>query len=107
MKNAPTEHGALNYGTRDCFERIARFGAERGRALEADKTEKRENEAEAKAASGHADEVKLREVEVRAVTKQDERDEQHDQAHGDGFDPQHEAGGNFDVATRDDDRNRG
>ena len=59
------EDGALNDGARDCFERIARFGAERGRAFKSNKAEEREHQSEAQAAAGHANEVKLDEIRIR------------------------------------------
>src|ERR1700761_2734384 len=45
------ENGALDHGSWNCFERIARFGAERGGTFEADEAEESEDEAQAEAAA--------------------------------------------------------
>src|SRR5579862_779424 len=101
------QNGTLNDGARNRGERVARFGAERSGALEADETEQREDEAETQATAGNTAEVKLDSIQVRSVAKQYERDENDDQGYRDGFDPQHEPRRNFHVAPRDGHRDRG
>ena len=91
----------MDHGARNRFQRVAGFGAERGGAFESDETKERKNEAEAEAAASHATQLELRPVPVRAVANKNQRDQDQDQRDGDGFDPEHDARGNFHVAPRD------
>ena len=64
------DDGGLNHCTRNCFQRIARFGAQRGGAFEADEAEERQHQAEPQAAAGHAAQFQLFPIEMQAVAHQ-------------------------------------
>ena len=68
------ESGALHHGAWDCFEGIARFRPQRGRALETDKAEQRQHQAKAQAAARHAMKMQLVAVQVPTVPRQQEDD---------------------------------
>src|SRR5277367_4523523 len=68
-ENGSREKGALNYGARNCFERVARFSAERGGTFETDETKEGQDEAQPQAAASHAAKVELLPVEVPAVAE--------------------------------------
>src|ERR1700675_108276 len=92
------EQGALNDGARNCFKRMAGCGPEGGGAFESHKAEERENRTEPQAAAAHAAQLDLRPVQVPTVSEEDEHHHDEDERNGYGFDPQHEASGNLDVA---------
>ena len=64
------EKGALNDRARNGLQRIARLGAQRGRALEAHKAEKRQDQSQAQSAAGHAVQMEFIPVQVPAVTQE-------------------------------------
>ena len=58
-KENACDDGALDHGARNGSQRIARLGAQRGRALEPHKAEERHHQTETQAASRHAAQLQL------------------------------------------------
>ena len=98
---------ALDDRARNSLQGIARFGTQGGGAFESNETKQGEDQAQSQAAAGHAVQLELLPIEVQAVSRQNEHDD--DQDHGDRnrLNPKHHASGDFDVAPGDSDGNCG
>jgi hypothetical protein len=74
--------------------------AEGRRAFKADKTEEGQHQAETHAGEAGSLQAKLRLVEVEAVPQQRERDDGENAGDRCGFEPEHGARGEADIAIR-------
>ena len=80
---------------------IAHLTAQRGRALEADKTEDGEHHGGPERVERNSLKLKLARIELKADVQRQQDEHDHDQADGDSFNPQHDFGGQLDVAVGD------
>ena len=103
------ENRALNNRAGYGAEGIPGLGSERGCALKSDKAEQGKNHTEAHARRLHALEAHLVQVQMQAVSPQKQSRDSDDKGDRDDLDPEHETGGNLDVAignqSRDTNRN--
>ena len=93
------EQRALQHRAGNGSQRIAHLAAQRGCALEADKTEDGEHQSRPERAERNAFEPELAGIELKADVHRQQDEHDHDQADRDGFNPQHDFSGKLDVAV--------
>ena len=100
------EDGALNHSARNGAQWIARFAAEGGGAFETHKAEHGQHECGPKVSEGNSAQAELVHIEMKAEANGHNREDDADEADRADFDPEHQFGGELDIAICDEARGK-
>ena len=92
------EQRALQHRAGNGLERLAGLAAQGGRAFKSGKTEDGEHERRPQASERNALQPELAGIDVQSQVDGQENEHDHDEADGNGFNPQHDFGRQLDVA---------
>ena len=87
MKNIPCQDGALQHRARNGAQRVARLAAQSGCALEAHKAEHGQHQRRPQRGERNALEPELIQIQMEAMTNQQDHQNNHDEADGNHLNP--------------------